>query len=96
MRTMLCRVVWADEYKSKGESFYAGNMKYPAKNKIAHELLNFSNENGFVYGFVENSGGWMNLEKLGASSDADQVDSRDHCLVRFGQRHQKIARRRLV
>jgi 5-methylcytosine-specific restriction protein A len=73
--TILCRIVWADEYKSKNEHFFAGNMSYPAKHKIAHELLNFSKEKGFLYGFVENKGDSINLSKLGASKGAEVVEN---------------------
>jgi len=31
MGYILCRVVSAENYKSKNETFFAGNMKYPAK-----------------------------------------------------------------
>ena len=67
MPTILCRIVWAKTYKLKGEKFYAGNMRYPKQEKDAHELRNFYDENGKVYGFVENSGKSINLEKLGGS-----------------------------
>lgn len=74
MAHVLCRVVWADEYKSKKEAFFPGNMKYPATRKIAHELLNFANEGGWAYGYVDHNNSWMNLEKLGAPADADELD----------------------
>lgn len=74
MGIILCRIVWADEYKSKKEHFFAGNMSYPAEYKIAHELLNFSNEKGFVYGYVENKGDRIGVAKLGASTEASRVD----------------------
>jgi 5-methylcytosine-specific restriction enzyme A len=73
--TILCRIVWADEYKSKKEPFFAGNMSYPAENKIAIELLNFYREVGFVYGYVENKGDSINLRKLGARKGAEVIEN---------------------
>jgi hypothetical protein len=66
--------VWADKYNRKNEKFFPGNMKYPAKHKEAHELLNFVDEHGAVYGYVDNNGDWINLRKLGAASNAKEVD----------------------
>ena len=74
MTHVICRLVWADEYKSKKEPFDAGNMKYPALHKVAGELLNFANENGYAYGFVEDNRDWLRFESLGAAADAKQVD----------------------
>jgi 5-methylcytosine-specific restriction protein A len=49
-------------------------MKYPAKHNIAHELLNFADERGFSYGFVQHADSWINLEKLGASVGVYELD----------------------
>ncbi|MGY8666170.1 hypothetical protein Q3C01_27995 [Bradyrhizobium sp. UFLA05-109] len=65
-KIMLCRLVWADEYKSKKEKMFPGNMKYPATHGFALEQLNFADENGTTFGFVENRGQNFNLSKLGA------------------------------
>lgn len=74
MPIVLCRVVWAETYSKKNEDFYAGNMSYPAKKKIAHELCNFLDEGGEAYGFVQNNQNWINLTKLGAPVNATQCD----------------------
>jgi 5-methylcytosine-specific restriction protein A len=49
-------------------------MKYPRKHKKAHELMNFANENGFAYGFVENNGNRINIGKLGATKGATELN----------------------
>lgn len=72
-KIMLCRLVWADEYKSKTEKMFAGNMKYPAIHGLALEQLNFADENGTAYGFVENRGQSFNLSKLGGKNSDDAV-----------------------
>ena len=75
MAHILCRLVWADSYRSKSETFYAGNMKYPAKNKVAHEMLNFANEGGHAYGYVDNNESWINLDNLGAPTGVKEMDN---------------------
>jgi hypothetical protein len=74
MMHILCRVVWADEYKSKKEDFFAGNMKYPTERKDAHELLNFADEDGYAYGYVANNDSRINLKNFGAPADAEEID----------------------
>ncbi|MCP3381222.1 hypothetical protein NLM31_12815 [Bradyrhizobium sp. CCGUVB4N] len=73
-KIMLCRLVWAEEYRSKDEPIYAGNMRYPAAHDLALERLNFADENGSVYGFVENRGQNFDLRKLGAEAADQSVD----------------------
>jgi 5-methylcytosine-specific restriction protein A len=72
MMFVLCRVVWASNYQSEKEEFFPGNMKYPRKHKTAHEILNFADDNGYVYGFVEHNGDNINLRNLGAGRDASE------------------------
>lgn len=74
LRLMLCRLVWAEEYKSKKEKIFAGNMKYPATHGFAVEQLNFAHENGSVFGFVENRGEKFDLRKLGAGAADYSID----------------------
>ena len=74
MANILCRVVWADEYKSEKENFFAGNMKYPAKHKTAIETLNFFSDGGYLYGFVENNQSRININTLGAGDKDKYID----------------------
>jgi hypothetical protein len=75
MTNLLCRIVWSTEYKSlvEQETFFPGNMKYPRRHKTAHELLNFANEKGYVYGFVEDNKSQIKLENLGAPADSEAL-----------------------
>lgn len=73
-KVMLCRLVWAERYDSKDEKIFAGNMRYPAANGMAHEQLNFAVEDGAVYGYVENRGQNVSIRKLGAAADAESID----------------------
>ncbi|QQO20538.1 HNH endonuclease [Bradyrhizobium diazoefficiens] len=72
-KIMLCRLVWAEEYKSKDEPIFAGNMRYPAAHDLALERLNFADDNGTVRGFVENRGQNFDLRKLGAKESDDSI-----------------------
>jgi 5-methylcytosine-specific restriction protein A len=49
-------------------------MSNPDLHSAAHERLNFANEGGYVYGFVERNGSRIALEKLGASKDASEIN----------------------
>lgn len=73
-KILLCRLVWAEEYKSKEEAIFAGNMSYPATHDFAVEQLNFADENGSVFGFVENRGQNVELGHLGAKPADSFVD----------------------
>jgi 5-methylcytosine-specific restriction protein A len=51
-------------------------MSYPKQHKLAHELLNFAAERGFVYGFVQHQEyDQINLQKLGAKAKDEKRDS---------------------
>jgi 5-methylcytosine-specific restriction protein A len=74
MPVILCRVVWADTYQRRDEEIYAAKMSNPDLHGSANERLNFANEGGYVYGFVERNGGRIALEKLGASKSDPEID----------------------
>jgi hypothetical protein len=74
MPFILCRVVWAETYSDRNEKIYAAKMSNPDLHSAAHERLNFANEGGYVYGFVERNGSRIALEKLGASKDASEIN----------------------
>lgn len=73
-KMILCRLVWAERYDSKSEEIFAGNMRHPATHGFAHEQLNFAGENGSVYGYVENRGHNIDIQKLGADAGSEFVD----------------------
>lgn len=63
---IICRIVWAKTYGSAKEKFNAGKMNYPRiAGETAGELLNFVNDDGYAYGYVEPSGASISLKKLG-------------------------------
>jgi hypothetical protein len=74
MPFILCRVVWAETYRDRTEEIYAAKMSNPDMHGAANERLNFANEGGYVYGFVERNGSRIALEKLGAARNASEID----------------------
>lgn len=73
-KVLLCRLIWAEKYEAKDEQIFAGNMRYPAELGYGGELLNFANEEGSVYGYVENRSQKLDLRRLGSRPGADFVD----------------------
>jgi 5-methylcytosine-specific restriction protein A len=71
---LLCRIVWAEKYCEKKEKMYAGRLRYPKENNLAIELLNFLEEAGRLYGFTENRGAKININRLGAEPAAKWID----------------------
>ncbi|MHC2640175.1 5-methylcytosine-specific restriction protein A [Bradyrhizobium liaoningense] len=73
-KVLLCRLIWAEKYEAKDEQIFAGNMRYPAALGYGGELLNFADEAGSVYGYVENRNQKLDLRRLGARPNADFAD----------------------
>jgi 5-methylcytosine-specific restriction protein A len=74
MPFILCRVVWAETYRNRDEEIYAAKMSNPHLHSYANERLNFANEGGYVYGFVERNDSRIALEKLGASKNDSEIN----------------------
>lgn len=74
MPVILCRVVWADTYQDRNEKIYAAKMSNPHLHSSANERLNFANEGGYVYGFVERNGSRIALEQLGAAKNDSEIN----------------------
>ncbi len=74
MSVVLCRVVWADTYRDRKEEIYAAKMSNSHLHSFANERLNFANEGGYVYGFVERNDSRIALEKLGGSKNDPEID----------------------
>lgn len=74
MPFILCRVVWAKSYRDRDEEIYAAKMSNPHLHSYANERLNFANEDGFAYGFVERNGSQIAIENLGASKKSSEID----------------------
>jgi hypothetical protein len=89
-KVILCRLVWAEKYDSKKEKIFAGNMRYPAAHNFAHEQLNFAVEHGSVYGYVENRGQNIDIQKIGADGNAEAVDGVTVIFCALDERSMKL------
>lgn len=71
MKIVFCNIGWMKHYKGiDGDSLERGG-KYN-ENAIGHEVCNFSDNKGCLYGYVR-SGGNIQIEKIGADKNAEAV-----------------------
>lgn len=73
MPILFCNVGWMNRYNGiAGDSIERGG-KYN-KHSVGHEVCNFTNNQGFVYGYVQPVGDSIKLEKLGASKNDEKIE----------------------
>jgi 5-methylcytosine-specific restriction protein A len=73
MPILFCNVGWMNKYNGiSGDSIERGG-KYN-KHSIGHEVCNFTNNQGTVYGYVQPVGESIKIEKLGASKSDASID----------------------
>jgi 5-methylcytosine-specific restriction protein A len=71
MPILFCNVGWMERYDGiDGDSIQRGGSYN--KDSIGHEVCNFSNIDGTVYGYVQPTG-QIKIEKLGAAKQDEQV-----------------------
>lgn len=68
-------VGWMKDYKGiAGGDGIQGGGSYVSENKFGHEIFNFSEFNGLMYGYVQPPGYSINIDRLGAHSTDDWID----------------------
>lgn len=73
MPILFCNVGWMNKYNGiSGDSIERGG-KYN-NHSIGHEVCNFTNNQGFVFGYVQPVGDSIKIEKLGASKKDEKVE----------------------
>ena len=73
MQILFCNVGWMERYDGiDGDSIQRGGSYN--KDSIGHEVCNFSNINGKVYGYVQPTG-QIKIEKLGAGKKDEYVNA---------------------
>ena len=73
MPILFCNVGWMNKYNGiAGDSIERGG-KYN-KHSIGHEVCNFTNNQGIVYGYVQPVGDSIKIEKLGASKKDEKIE----------------------
>ncbi len=71
MTILFCNIGWMQKYNGiKGDSIKHGGSYN--ENETGHEVCNFSDEPGYVYGHVREAGR-MTIERLGASEDDESI-----------------------
>ena len=70
---LVCRVAWMLGYQSNEETARGGGS-YVDKGNVPHESLNFRPVGETYYGFVENRGMGLGIERLGARPADDTID----------------------
>lgn len=72
MSLIFCNIGWMKHYDGiAGDSIERGG-KYN-KHSIGHEVCNFTNNRGSVYGYVQPVGETIKIEKIGASKGEDEI-----------------------
>lgn len=73
MSIIFCNIGWMNKYNGiSGDSIERGG-KYN-QHSVGHEVCNFTNNRGVLYGYVQPVGKTIQIEKLGASKKDDQID----------------------
>ena len=72
MAILVCRVAWMPGYRSDEEPAEGGG-RHVDEGNVPHESLNFLPINETYYGFVENRGHRIRLEKLGGQRAAKTI-----------------------
>ncbi len=73
MPLIFCNIGWMKHYDGiSGDSIERGG-KYN-QHSIGHEVCNFTNNRGNVYGYVQPVGETIKIEKIGASKKDDKID----------------------
>lgn len=73
MPLLFCNIGWMNKYNGiTGDSIKRGG-KYN-QYSIGHEVCNFTNNRGFLYGYVQPVGETIKIQRLGASQKDDRID----------------------
>ena len=72
MAILVCRVAWMPAYQSDAES-PEGKYAASIRGGVPHESLNFLPVGDTYYGFVQNRGQQIDINKLGAENEDDAI-----------------------
>lgn len=74
MTLLFCNTGWMEHYEGNtAADSIKGGGSYVTKNGMGHEVCNFLPHNGTLYGYVQGTGGGINIARLGADKDADRI-----------------------
>ncbi|CAG0983214.1 hypothetical protein ANRL3_02267 [Anaerolineae bacterium] len=72
-RILFCNTGWMRKYQGLKQDPIIGGGAYVREHGYGHEIFNFKQSNGFLYGFVQSKSG-INVERLGAQKNSDTID----------------------
>lgn len=72
MKILFCNIGWMEKYNGMDGDFLKRGGAHN-DSKMGHEVCNFTNMNGYVYGYVRSSGK-INIKNLGANKDDQYID----------------------
>lgn len=79
---LFCNIGWMRDYQGQtATDQIIGGGRYVQIERRGHEVCNFVDARGTRFGYVQPVGGHIKLERLGASSDADQLAGVDVVLT---------------
>lgn len=75
MPILFCNIGWMERYQGQGSGDeIRGGGAYVKQNGMGHEIYNFSQYNGALYGYVQINGKQINLKRISANCDDDFID----------------------
>lgn len=70
---LVCNVTWMEKYQGI-EPVFATNWSFVSQNGFGYELLNFYDDNGFLYGYTEMHEGSITLSRIDKECSDDHID----------------------
>ncbi|MDP2762019.1 MAG: DUF3883 domain-containing protein [Sideroxyarcus sp.] len=75
MTILFCNVGWMERYQGlRSGDQISGGGAYVKKEGRGHEVCNFSPDKATLYGYVQTPGKQIDIDRIGASNDADFID----------------------
>jgi hypothetical protein len=74
MSVLFCNIGWMEKYQGQrsGDKIRGGGSYVKSEGR-GHEMCNFSADGGILHGYVQPSGGTINIERLGAQQNDDLI-----------------------
>lgn len=74
MTLLFCNTGWMEHFQGNtAADTIKGGGSYVIENGMGHEVCNFLPHNGTLYGYVQGGGAGINITRLGADKDDDQI-----------------------
>lgn len=75
MVMLFCNIGWMEHYQGlHSGAQISGGGSFVTANKRGHEVCNFSPYKGCLYGYVQPPGMHINIDRIGANSNAESID----------------------